>query len=55
VFGKIDSTLRFRTEHEIRTSLEQAGFQIKHVYGGWRHEPFTNQSRIMVFVAQRPE
>jgi len=49
----VDSTLRFRTEHEIRTSLEQAGFEIKHVYGGWRHEPFTDERPIMVFVAQR--
>lgn len=51
----IDSTLRFRTAQEIRKSLEQAGFQIKHVYGGWHHEPLSSQSRIMVFVAQRPE
>jgi len=51
----VDSILRFRKAQEIRASLEQVGFQIKHVYGGWQHEPFTPQSPIMVFVAQRPE
>lgn len=51
----VDSTLRFRTEQEIRKSLERVGFQVQHIYGGWRKEAFTNQSRMMVFVAQRPE
>jgi len=51
----VDSTLKFRTEKEIRTSLEKVGFQIKHVYGNWKYEPFNNQSQIMVFVAQRPQ
>jgi len=49
----VDSTLRFRTEKEIRTSLEKVGFRIKHVYGNWNSEPINNQSKIMVFVAQR--
>jgi len=51
----VDSTLRFRTEQKIRKSLEDAGFQVQHIYGGWCNEPFTIQSRTMVFVAQRPE
>jgi SAM-dependent methyltransferase len=51
----VDSTLRFRTEQEIRNSLEQVGFQIRHVYGGWHYEALTSKSRVMVFVAQRPE
>jgi len=50
----VDSILRFRTEQEIRTSLEQVGFQIKHVYGNWHSEPYHNESRRMVFIAQRP-
>jgi len=49
----VDSTLRFRTEQEIRKSLEDVGFRVQHVYGGWGKEPFTDQSRLMVFVAQR--
>lgn len=50
-----DSTLRFRTQEEISSSLTQVGFKVNHVYGGWRQEPFSHDSRIMVFVAQRPE
>lgn len=51
----VDSTLRFRTEQEIRRSLEQVSFQVRHVYGGWRQEAVTGQSQILVFVAQRSE
>ena len=51
----VDSTLRFRTEQEIRNSLEQVGFQVCHVYGGWHHEPLSSKSRVMVFVAQHPK
>jgi len=47
------STLRFRTEDEIRHSLVQAGFDIQHVYGGWHKEALSTQSHVMVFVAQR--
>ena len=50
-----NSTLKFRTEQEIRQSLEQTGFQVHHVYGGWRKEAFSSQCRLMIFVAQRPE
>ena len=50
----VDSTLRFRTEREIRNSLEQAGFQVHHVYGGWHRQSLSSKSRVMVFVAQRP-
>jgi len=49
----IDSILRFRTEQEIRTSLEQAGFIIKQVYGDWKRQPIAIGSKVMVFVAQR--
>jgi ubiquinone/menaquinone biosynthesis C-methylase UbiE len=35
----VDSTLRFRTEAELRESLETAGFAIEAVYGGWSREP----------------
>ncbi len=50
-----DSTLRFRTHEEISSSLTQVGFKVNQVYGGWRREPFSRESQIMVFVAQRPE
>jgi len=51
----VDSTIRFRTEQEICNSLEQVGFKIKNVYGSWSREPLISNSRIMVFVAQRPK
>jgi ubiquinone/menaquinone biosynthesis C-methylase UbiE len=35
----VDSTLRFRTEAELRESLEAAGFTIEAVCGGWSREP----------------
>lgn len=47
------SELRFRHKAELDTSLIKAGFTIKHVYGNWHREPFTETSRLMVFIAQR--
>lgn len=32
------STLRFRSEATLRTTLEVAGFEIDHLYGGWQRE-----------------
>jgi len=51
----IDSTLKFRTNNEIQSSLKKVGFQIMHVYGNWKYESVNKKSRIMVFVAQRPQ
>ena len=33
------ATLRFRTEAEVRSSLEDARFDIEQIYGGWNREP----------------
>ncbi|GAB3529677.1 class I SAM-dependent methyltransferase [Arthrobacter monumenti] len=33
------STLRFRTEEELRRSLPDQGFAVDHIYGGWKREP----------------
>ncbi|GLY01850.1 class I SAM-dependent methyltransferase [Actinoplanes sp. NBRC 101535] len=33
------STLRLRTETEIRESLVEAGFRVEQIYGGWGREP----------------
>jgi hypothetical protein len=33
------ATLRFRTEEEIRSSLDNAGFNVEHIFGGWNREP----------------
>ena len=34
-----EGTLAFRTEDEVRSSLDAAGFTIEHIYGGWNREP----------------
>jgi 2-polyprenyl-3-methyl-5-hydroxy-6-metoxy-1,4-benzoquinol methylase len=47
------SELRFRHKAELDASLIDAGFTIKQVYGNWHREPFTEASRLMVFIAQR--
>jgi SAM-dependent methyltransferase len=33
------SSLRFRSEALVRATLEDAGYRIDHVFGGWRGEP----------------
>ena len=47
------SELRFRSHAELTTSLNAAGFTVQQVYGDWEYRPYTNASRIMVFIAQR--
>jgi len=32
------ATLRFRTERHVRSSLQEAGFVIDRIYGGWQRE-----------------
>ena len=49
----VSSELRFRHKAELVASLIKAGFTIKQVYGNWHREPFTETSRLMVFIAQR--
>ncbi len=33
------ATLRFRSEQEVRSSLQDAGFTVEQIYGGWNREP----------------
>jgi SAM-dependent methyltransferase len=47
------SELRFRHKAELVNSLINTGFTIEHIYGNWHSEPFTETSRLMVFVTQR--
>ena len=41
---------RFEAEH----LLQRAGFEVEAVYGGYKREPFTSDSAVMLFVATRP-
>jgi SAM-dependent methyltransferase len=42
---------RFEAEH----LLERAGFVVEALYGGYRREPFSSESRTMLFLARRPD
>ena len=44
-------TYRFEAEH----LLERAGFTVEAVYGGYRREPFTSESRVLLLLARRNE
>ena len=48
----VDSTLRFRTEAELRESLEAAGFAIEAVYGGWSREPVGSGDGELIVIAR---
>jgi ubiquinone/menaquinone biosynthesis C-methylase UbiE len=48
----VDSTLRFRTEAELRESLEAAGFAIEAVYGGLNREPVGAGAGELIVVAR---
>lgn len=49
------STLRFRTEAELRRSLGAAGFEVEQVHGGWHGEPVGAGCGELVMVARKPE
>ena len=51
----VESELRFRSQQEITSSLETAGFTVGQVYGDWQHGRITLHSQVMVFVAQAEE
>jgi SAM-dependent methyltransferase len=45
---------RYQHRFEAELLLERAGFQIEALHGGYRREPFTSESRLMLFLARRP-
>lgn len=48
------STLRFRTERELRTTLAAAAFTVDHLFGGWRREPVgESPDGELIVVARR--
>jgi hypothetical protein len=49
----VDSTLRFRTEPELRASLESVNFGVEAVYGGWSREPVGEGDGELIVVASR--
>jgi SAM-dependent methyltransferase len=45
------SSLRFRSERELRDTLVRAGFRVEAVYGGWAGEPAGTGAGELVVVA----
>ncbi len=43
---------RYTFRFEMELLLESAGFQIEALYGGYRREPFTSESPLMLFLAR---
>lgn len=48
------STLRFRTEAELRRSLAAAGFEVDAVFGGWHRERVGEGCGELVVLAGKP-
>jgi SAM-dependent methyltransferase len=50
------ATLRFRTEKEVRSSLQDAGFGVEQIYGGWNREPVgAGDGELLVVASRRPD
>ena len=47
------STLRFRSEDEVRSSLERAGFTVENIFGGWNREPVGAADGELLVIARR--
>ena len=52
-----EATMRFRSERQIRSSLEAAGFDVDRIYGGWSREPvgLSQDGELIVVAVVRPE
>lgn len=46
-------TLRFRSEHEIRSSLARAGFTVETIWGDWDRSPVEPDSDELIVLAAR--
>lgn len=44
--------LRFRPEAELRSTLDQAGFTVEHIYGGWNREPIGADDGEFLVIAR---
>ncbi len=51
------ATLRFRSENELRTTVEAAGFDVDRVFGGWAREPVGTgeDGELIVLAVARPQ
>jgi SAM-dependent methyltransferase len=49
----VEWAYRYTHRFEAELLLERAGFAIEALYGGYQREPFTSDSRSMLFLARR--
>jgi SAM-dependent methyltransferase len=51
------STVRFRTEAELRATVEDAAFDVDRVYGGWAREPvgLSSDGELLLIAVARPQ
>ena len=47
------ASLRFRSEAEVRGSLDAAGFRVEHLFGGWLQQPVGAGDGELLVVARR--
>lgn len=46
------SSLRFHTEDELRFSLQEHGFAVEQIYGGWQREPVGAEDGELLVIAR---
>lgn len=49
----VEWPFRYTYRFEAELLLEQAGFEVEALYGGYEREPFTSDSKVMLFLARR--
>jgi hypothetical protein len=49
----VEWPFRYTYRFEAEYLLEHAGFTVEAVYGSYTREPFTSDSRMMLFLARR--
>jgi SAM-dependent methyltransferase len=49
----VEWPFRYSYRFEAELLLERAGFAVEHFFGGYRREPFTSDSEVMLLVARR--
>jgi SAM-dependent methyltransferase len=50
-------TVRFRTEAELRSTVEDAAFDVDRIYGGWAREPvgLSSDGELLLLAVARPQ
>ena len=46
------NTLRFRSQQELESSLNAAGFEVEQIFGGWNRKPIGHQDGEFIVVAR---